>query len=149
MNIPKKFIFIELIQWEWYQYVSALRWSPFYTALPKGFYTPSRQYKKDQFQNYMAQIRSIPQLLNKNSLLTKSHVWVGDHKCMWTKEGEDVLHVYLLSRGPLCSSQLCREKSHQHASFTLSADTNEPAQLISNCRAPGVVKVRHSTSTSS
>lgn len=59
------------------------------------------------------------------------------------------LHVYLLSRGPLCSSQLCREKSHQHASFTLSADTNEPAQLISNCRAPRVVKVRHSTSTSS
>lgn len=59
------------------------------------------------------------------------------------------LNVYLISRGPLWSSQLCREKSPQHASSTLSADTNEPDQLILNYRAPRVVKVRHSISTSS
>lgn len=60
------------------------------------------------------------------------------------------VHVcHLLSRGPLCSSELCKEKSPRHTSFTSSADTDEPAQLILNCRAPRVVEVMCSASTDS
>lgn len=53
---------------------------------------------------------------------------------------------FLLFTGPLRSSELCREKSPQHTSFTSSADRDEPAQLILNFRALREVKVRHSGS---
>jgi len=59
-------------------------------------------------------------------------------------EAEGFTHVYLLlSRGPFHSSELCREKSPQRTSFAASADTDEPTQLILNCRALRVVEVQH------
>lgn len=75
--------------------------SPFYTAFPKGFCTPSRQYKIRTRRHKCVASLSYTTRIPCFSRATSE--WKTIRLCGLKRE-KVFLHVYLISRGPLCNS---------------------------------------------